>query len=260
MASQTGVRGQPLELHPALVPLMPSEELDDFSLSSHTQAPFNNYNMNPTQNPLCNMDLPTQDGMDNLNMGLHTQDDTDHFNMNLVTEDLSFDSDIDVMQDTSGNVNMGPYTQYPASGALNTFDMNFYQSDPTSSSSPSSLELNGMSRNLSTAPSNHFLVGEEEEGDEGLSSPLGELLEDAAILDEINLLDLALEEGFSPEMTARLEEEGYFGPEVAESETGNFGPKMADMEQEDEGHPGAKTVEREEQGHLGSPKQGNYIN
>ncbi|KAI4822504.1 hypothetical protein KUCAC02_008047 [Chaenocephalus aceratus] len=54
-----------------------------------------------------------------------------------------------------------------------------------------------------------FLVDEEENiaNEDGLLSPLSDFLEDAAILDEMRLLDLALEDGFSPEMATRLEEE-----------------------------------------------------
>ncbi|CAB1429385.1 unnamed protein product [Pleuronectes platessa] len=54
-----------------------------------------------------------------------------------------------------------------------------------------------------------FLVDEEDIGDEDLPGQISDLLQDAAILDEMRLLDLALEEGFSPEMAARLEEGGY---------------------------------------------------
>lgn len=57
----------------------------------------------------------------------------------------------------------------------------------------------------------------EEEG--GLPSPLNELIEDSTILDEIRLLDLALEEGLSPEMGARLDEEGYLYHEASQHGT-----------------------------------------
>uniref|UniRef100_H3CBV1 Endoplasmic reticulum membrane sensor NFE2L1 n=1 Tax=Tetraodon nigroviridis TaxID=99883 RepID=H3CBV1_TETNG len=45
------------------------------------------------------------------------------------------------------------------------------------------------------------------EDEDGLPSPLNDLMEDTTILDEIRLLDLALEEGFGPEMAARLDGE-----------------------------------------------------
>ncbi|GLD61254.1 nuclear factor erythroid 2-related factor 1-like protein, partial [Lates japonicus] len=65
---------------------------------------------------------------------------------------------------------------------------------------------------------NVFLV--DEEGEDGLPSPLSDLLEDATILDEMRLLDLTLEEGFSLEMAARLEEEDYLDCEVVKQDTG----------------------------------------
>lgn len=52
----------------------------------------------------------------------------------------------------------------------------------------------------------------------GLPSPLNQLMEESAILDEIRLLDLALEEGFSPEMAARLDEEGYLQRQASQQE------------------------------------------
>lgn len=111
----------------------------------------------------------------------------------------------------------------------------FYQSfenfeDPgvadSSVSSPSEL-----SDELGMSPSSVFLFEQEDgaEDEDGLLSPLGELLED-----ELRLLDLALEEGFSPEMTTRLEEEGYLEPTTVKEETGGgedqFGSETTDQQ------------------------------
>lgn len=55
-----------------------------------------------------------------------------------------------------------------------------------------------------------FLIDEENVGEDyDLPGRLGDLLDEASLLEEIRVLDLALEGGFSPEMAARLEEEGY---------------------------------------------------
>lgn len=71
------------------------------------------------------------------------------------------------------------------------------------------------------SPSSVFAIKQEEmfTEDDELPSPLGDILEDAALLDDIRLLDLALEEGFSDEMMARLEEENYLTQEGAQKET-----------------------------------------
>lgn len=57
-----------------------------------------------------------------------------------------------------------------------------------------------------------FLLDEEDIED--IKGPLSDILVDATMLEEMNLLNLVLEEGFSPEMTARLEEEGYLDSEL----------------------------------------------
>nr|XP_020463830.1 nuclear factor erythroid 2-related factor 1-like isoform X2 [Monopterus albus] len=68
-----------------------------------------------------------------------------------------------------------------------------------------------------------FLVDNEEniEDVDGLHSPLSDLIDDEAILDDIKLLDLVLEEGFSTEMAARLDAEGYPDHEIAQEKNGN---------------------------------------
>ncbi|CAL8272753.1 unnamed protein product [Lota lota] len=82
-------------------------------------------------------------------------------------------------------------------GDHSCFDMNFYPNDFTSASLTPQFELSGVNPNLPIIPPSHLLVDDEEESDYGLPSPLGDLLEDAMILDEMSLLDLALEESFS---------------------------------------------------------------
>ncbi|XP_068605469.1 endoplasmic reticulum membrane sensor NFE2L1a isoform X2 [Brachionichthys hirsutus] len=97
---------------------------------------------------------------------------------------------------------------------------------------------NWMTRDLpTTPPSSVFLFDEQDaaEDEDRLPSPLDDLFDDASILDEIRLLDLALEEGFSPEMEARLDEEDYLYHGRDQQETGNAdddlsGSIMATME------------------------------
>lgn len=78
-------------------------------------------------------------------------------------------------------------------------DVNF---EPSGLTPP--LEGNCMTQDLLGSPSSLVLVDEDNEDD--LPLPISDLLEDTAILNEIGLLDLVLEEGFGPEMAARLEE------------------------------------------------------
>lgn len=69
-------------------------------------------------------------------------------------------------------------------------------------------EGNVVTQDLLLSPSGDFPFGEGDlEDEDGLPSPLNDLMEEAAIFDEIRLLDLALEEGFSPEMAAGLDDD-----------------------------------------------------
>ncbi|KAJ0001060.1 hypothetical protein NQD34_006080 [Periophthalmus magnuspinnatus] len=80
--------------------------------------------------------------------------------------------------------------------------------DPTPAPLPSSL-----SSSLLPVHGPSLLLGEEDlDGD--LDGDLEELLEGAQILEEMSLLDLALEEGFGEELSEKLEEHGYLDPEL----------------------------------------------
>lgn len=120
------------------------------------------------QNPPDHMDLFTQDPSQGFCLGFGAED-----NMNLLTRDLVARS------------------SHPEN-VLYSSHMTTFQ------------EGNALTQDLLVSPSGDFLFGEDEDG---LPSPLNDLMEDAAILDEIRLLDLALEEGFSPEMAARLDDD-----------------------------------------------------
>lgn len=139
------------EPQPALLPLTPTEELEDHrSAFSSGDTAFS-----LLQNPPDHMDLFAQDP---------SQDFSVEDNMNLLTHHL-----VDTLERSSGD----------------------------------------------------FLFGENDvEDEDGLPSPLNDLMVDTAILDEIRLLDLALEEGFSPEVATRLDEAGHLLPDVAQQEPG----------------------------------------
>ncbi|KAJ4932040.1 hypothetical protein JOQ06_010473 [Pogonophryne albipinna] len=191
---------------PALLALTPSAELDDHSSAVNTRGTLTSSNVNPSQGLPNHTHLLAKDPSEDFGMGLNTEDGTTTFNMNLLTQGLD---------DTIGG---GPCA---SSESRPSFDATFHSRDlPLSRLSPSS-EGNGMTEDLLTSPSSVFLVDEEENiaNEDGLLSPLSDFLEDAAILDEMRLLDLALEDGFSPEMATRLEEEGFLDSRMAEQET-----------------------------------------
>ncbi|KAA8585719.1 hypothetical protein FQN60_004413 [Etheostoma spectabile] len=191
---QHGLLGPPRqsELEAALLPLTPSAELDDHSSALNTRDTLQNSNENPDHTHLLTED-PSE------NIGLNAEDNCSTFSMNLLTQGLG-----DTLEGS-------PCSQYaPSPENLPNFDVNFQSRDLTPSGFTPFPEGSGMTQDHLTSPSSVFLVDEEEDGDDdGLFSPLSDLLEDAAILDEMRLLDLALEEGFSPEMAAKLEEEGF---------------------------------------------------
>lgn len=169
------------EEQPALLPLTPTEELEEHrSAFSSGDTAFS-----LLQNPPDLMDLFPQDPSQDFFLGFSADD-----NMNLLTRDLE-----DTLERSSHPENM------------TTFQ-----------------EGNAVTPDLHVSPSGDFLFGEDDmEDEDGLPSPLNDLMEDTTILDEIRLLDLALEEGFGPEMAARLGEAGYLLPDVAQQEPGTGG-------------------------------------
>ncbi|XP_074551904.1 endoplasmic reticulum membrane sensor NFE2L1a [Halichoeres trimaculatus] len=162
--------------------LTPSAELDDQGSAMDTRGTWENSNRNPLLSPPHHNDLLAED----FSLGLNTEH-------NLLTQDLL---------DVEGR------SQYP------TFPENLQSVDRAERAG------SNMTPDLRTPQSSNFLFDEgvNIEGEDGLLSPLGDLLEDASMLEEIRMLDLALGEGFSPEMAARLEEEGYLDSEMVKQE------------------------------------------
>lgn len=167
------------EVLPALLPLTPTEELEDH----RSAVSSGNTGCSLLQNPPDHMDLFAQDPSQDFCLGFIAED-----SMNLLTQDL-----VDTLERSS-------YPENELHSSYTTFQ-----------------EGNAVTHDFLVSPSGDFLFGG---GEDGLPSPLNDLMEDAALLDEIKLLDLALEEGFSPEMAARLDEAGYLLPDVAQQERG----------------------------------------
>ncbi|XP_051245057.1 endoplasmic reticulum membrane sensor NFE2L1a isoform X1 [Dicentrarchus labrax] len=206
---QQGSFGPPSQSEPVLFPLTPSADLDDHSLAFNTMDTSTNSNVYSWHSPPDNTDLLAEDPSEGF-LGLSAEDNSSTFNINLLTQDLV---------DTIESSPCSQYAPYPEN--LPTWDVNFHSCNMTASSFTLSPEGNGMIQDLLTSPSSVFLSDEEDvENENSLPSSLSDLLEDAAILDEFRLLDLALEEGFTPEIAARLEEEGYLGRGIAQQETG----------------------------------------
>lgn len=171
------------EMEPVLLPLTPTEELDDHSSASGSGVS----GVYPFQSPPDHMDLLAQDPSPDLCLGISAEDD-----MNLLTQDL-----VATPESRSSPEN-----------------------DHSSGDCTNLQEGNAATSGLYMSPSRDFLFDEDGiEDDDGLLSPLADLIGDAAILDEISLLDMALEEGFSPEMTARSDQGGYLSHEAAQQET-----------------------------------------
>lgn len=172
------------EAQPALLPLTPTEQLEDHrSALGSGDAGFS-----LLQNPSVPMDLFAPDPSQDFFMGFGAEE-----NPNLLTQDL-----VDSLE-------RSPHPE----NVLRSNDVTAFQAG--NAGTPDHLE----------SPSGDFLFGEDDVEDvDGLPSSLNELMEDAALLDEIGLLDLALEEGFSPEMAARLDEAGYPSPDVVQQEPG----------------------------------------
>ncbi|KAM7372575.1 hypothetical protein PAMP_009733 [Pampus punctatissimus] len=221
------------ELEPALLPLTPSAELDHSSAINTRDT----LHLNPMTSPPDYMDLLAEDPTEDFRMGLN-QD------INLSTLNLLMEDPVDDMERSL----YSQYASYPEN--LASFDVNFQSSDLIPSSSTPSLEGKGMTQDLPKSPSGVFVIDEEEgvEDDDGLPSPLSGLLDDAVMLDEISLLDLALEEGSSPEMVARLEEEGYLDSEIAQQEPSQVNPNITSKEEREDTHSDSCLEVMEEQG------------
>ncbi|XP_062263136.1 endoplasmic reticulum membrane sensor NFE2L1a [Platichthys flesus] len=206
------------QLEPALLSLTPSAELDDHTSAFNTWDVSRTLNVNTLHRPPDHMDLLADEPSEDFSLGQDADDNSSTFNINLLAQDP-----VDNLAESQSV----EYALYP--GDLASFNVNLNSRDLTAPSPSLSPDRNDMTQNLPISPS-VFLV-DEDVGDEDLPVQISDLLEDAAILDEMRLLDLALEEGFSPEMAARLEEEGYL-------DTDRDGDHSSTAVTEDQSEPG----------------------
>ncbi|XP_041673514.1 endoplasmic reticulum membrane sensor NFE2L1a [Cheilinus undulatus] len=210
--------------HPQLESLTPSAELDDQALD--TGGTWESSNVNDLLNPPQHTNQLTGYPSEDFSRRLNAEDNSRTFS--LLTQDLL---------DLEGR-SSSPYSPY--SENRQSFN-NPHSPSLTPSSFTTSPGLED-TPDVRSPSSSVFLFDQEGniEDDDGLLSPLGDLLEDASILDEIRLLDLALEEGFSPEMAAGLEEAGYLGREMvrgdADGEEHHAGLSMAVTDDQPGGH------------------------
>lgn len=189
-------------VEPELLPLTPSDALDNNSLTSKSTEPMKTCNMDPLHSPPDHRDLLAEDPLQGLSFA---EVSPNPFNLNLPSQDLA-----ESMDDSPS-----PYSE-----DLANFNVNGQSPIPP---------------DVQTSTTSDSLFDDDMADEGGLPSPLNDLIEDSAILDEMRLLDLALQEGFSPEMAARLDEEGYFFHETSQRETsGDDGlSSMADGDAED---------------------------
>lgn len=197
-----------------LLSLTPSTELDQHNMRLNTSEALEDMDVISSRRTQYHTNMISRDPSDNLNMGLAVEN--------------------------------GDYRRSP--GDHSSLDMDFYPNDFTSASLTAEFELTGTNFNLPIIPPSNLLVDDEEDGDYGLLSPLGDLLENETMLDEMSLLDLALDEGFSPEMSARLEEAGYLNPEPANRNMGQFVTNVPNNEEGNDGTSRTTMAPRYQQG------------
>lgn len=177
----------PSELQPGLLPLAPSTELDDHSPTPNSRillGSFGPYSLNPPTN--------------------YTE---------LLADDSDFASEVNNL--TLFSMNLLTLEDKLESANLSGFGVNFPSCDLPA---PCIHQRNNLSQDLMDSPSNAFLLPEEDK--DYLPSPLTDILEDPDILEGIRLLDIALEEGLSPEVAAKLEEEESSDGESFRQEAG----------------------------------------
>lgn len=191
------------ELEPALLSLTPTEELNDHRLALTPRDTLYS-NVNNADSPPDHSQLLAEESPRDSSLGLNVEDNSSTFNLTLLTQDLVY---------KEGSLCPYPENRHSSDTGL--------QSDVLTISSFSPfLELNVMSQHLLPSASGNLFFDEDSvEDEDDLPSPLNDLIEDPSILDEIKVLDLALEEGFNPEMAARLYEEGYLYREETQQET-----------------------------------------
>ncbi|XP_068193948.1 endoplasmic reticulum membrane sensor NFE2L1a isoform X2 [Antennarius striatus] len=229
------------EPQPRLSPLTPSAELDDHSSARNTTVlNLLKNDVNPSYSPPDHTDGPSEDFL----LGLNAEDDSGAFDMNLLTRELV---------DTTEGVSSLQHDPHPED--LLSHGGNYLPHDLAPSAFTSFPAENCLTQDHPTTPPSFLFDDAAAEDEDRLLSPLGDLLDNASFLNEIRL-DLALEEGFSPELAARLDEEGYLyhGKDQQESGKGEndfSGSSMAPMDGQDEPRQHEKSGENEDDSDSG---------
>ncbi|KAM4716403.1 endoplasmic reticulum membrane sensor NFE2L1a [Anableps anableps] len=190
-----------MEQEPVLLPLTPSDELDEHSSALHTGATLENSSMNSWIIPSNYTDLLAGNPTEDTDKGMNVEDNLATFSLNLLTQDIT-----------------------PFSSDFCSYDLK----TPSFSQGSEGYDLN---QDFGATSSSSFVLPEEDA--DSLPSQITDVLEDFNMLEDLQLLDGALEEGFSPEMEARLEEEGYLHCEGAHQGTDRSSNWMEDQRQED---------------------------
>lgn len=165
-----------LEQEPVLLPLTPTDELDEDGSVINTGFTLENSRLDPWTIPSNYTDLLDKNPTEDTDEGMNGGDNLAAFSLNLLTQDISpFSSDSPSYDLKTPSVNQ-------ASGG-NDLDQDFGR---TSSSS--------------------FVLAEEDA--DGFPGHISDLLEDLNILEDIQLLAGELEEGFSPELEEQLHSDG----------------------------------------------------
>ncbi|XP_054891829.1 endoplasmic reticulum membrane sensor NFE2L1-like [Poeciliopsis prolifica] len=164
-----------LEQEPVLLPLTPSDELDEEGSMINTGFTLENYRMDSWTIPSDYTDLLDENPTENTDEGMNGGDNLAAFSMNLLTQDIS------------------PFSSDSPSYDLKT---------PSVSQESGG---NDLDQDFGRTSSRSFVMVEEDA--DGFPSHISDLLEDLNILEDIQLLDGELEKGFSPELEARSDEE-----------------------------------------------------
>ncbi|KAM4535027.1 uncharacterized protein V3H82_024895 isoform 2-T2 [Fundulus diaphanus] len=175
-----------LDQEPVLLSLTPSDELDDHSLVLNTELTLEDSNMDSWVIPSNYTDLQAENPVEGFDKGINTEVNLTTLGMNLLTQDfISFESD-------------------------------FYSYDLKPPSYSQASEGNNLNQDFNITSSS--LLAEEDA--DSFPGQINDLLEDDCnILEDIKMLDEALEDRFSPEMAVKLKEEGYLHCEGAHQGT-----------------------------------------
>lgn len=188
-----------LEQEPLLLPLTPSDELDEHSSIPNTVVTLENSRMDSWTINSNHTDLLAENPIEDIDKGMSAEDNLATVSMNLLTQDVT------------------------------PFGYDFHSYDIQIPVLSQACKGNDLNQGFGVTSSNSFVLTEEEAG--GLSSQMNDILEDFNLLEDMPLLNKALEEEVSPEMEVGIEEEGYLHCEGVHQEIDTSGNWMRDRQQ-----------------------------